>query len=195
MTRALLLTLLCALVAMPRAAGADYSPPQPVVCEKILRCVEQIKLANRQAATDREAALATTQDAYRQYPDPLLCYNLGRLLHQLNRYAEAVEQYNCFLKSGVESPPERLDKARTYLEQAERELVKPPPVLPPIVMPPPPVVTPPLKVAEKPPIYKKWWFWTLVGGAAAGVAAGTAIGIAAREPDLTGVMQYRPFSP
>ena len=165
-----------------------------MVCEKIPHCVEQIKLANRQAATDREAALATTQDAYRQYPDPLLCYNLGRLLQQLNRFAEAIEQYNCFLKSDANSQPERLSKARTYLEQAERELAKPPLPPPPIETTPPPIVTPPSKVAEKTPLYKKWWFWTIVGGAAAGIAVGAAIGVAAREPDLMDVMQYRPFA-
>lgn len=182
-------------MAIPKAAGADAISVQPVVCANIPRCVEQIELAIRQAATDRMAALATTQDAYRQYPDPILCYNLGRLLQQLNRFAEAVEQYNCFLKSGVESQPERLSKARTYLEQAEQELAKTPPLPPPVAILPPPVVQPPPKIAGKTPTYKKWWFWTLVGGAAAAVAVGAAVGVLAREPDLTGVMQYRPFAP
>lgn len=200
MTRALLLgALLGALVAIPNAAHAGDSQAQPVVCEKIPRCVEQTELAIRQAATDREAALATTQEAYRQYPDPLLCYNLGRLLHQLNRFAEAAEQYRCFLNASVDIQPERLSKTRAFLEQVEQELAKTPPprpptsiATPPIIVTPPPIVTPP-KVTEKVPIYKKWWFWTIVGGTVAGIAVGTAIGVAAREPDLVDVMQFRPF--
>lgn len=204
MTRALLLgALLGALVANPNTARAGDSQAMPVVCEKIPRCVEQTELAIRQAATDREAALATTQDAYRQYPDPLLCYNLGRLLHQLSRFSEAVEQYRCFLNSGLAIPPERLSKTRTFLEQAEQELAKTPPppppptsivTLPPIVVPPPPsVVTPPPKVTEKVPVYKKWWFWTIVGSvAAAGIAGGTAGGVIASQNRVP-EPGFRPF--
>ena len=187
---------------MPNAAGADSSPAKPVVCEKIPRCVEQTELAIRQAATDREAALATTQEAYRQYPDPLLCYNLGRLLHQLNRFAEAVEQYRCFLSSGLAIPPERLSKTRTFLEQAEQELAKIPPLPPPptsIVTPPPvavtpsPIVTPPPKVTENVPVYKKWWFWMILGSvAAAGIAGGTAGGVIAHQNHVP-EPSFRPF--
>lgn len=46
--------------------------------------------------------------------------------------------------------------------------------------------------ASQPPLYKRWWFWTLVSVAAAGVATGIGVGIAAREPDTTGLMEYRP---
>lgn len=187
---------------MPNAAGADSSRAKPVVCEKIPRCVEQTELAIRQAATDRDAALATTQEAYRQYPDPLLCYNLGRLLHQLNRFAEAVEQYRCFLSSGLAIPPDRLSKTHTFLEQAEQELAKIPPPPPPptsIVTPPlvavtpSPIVTPPLKVTETVPVHKKWWFWMIIGSvAAAGIAGGTAGGVIDHQNRVP-EPSFRPF--
>jgi hypothetical protein len=75
-----------------------------------------------------------------------------------------------------------------YVEQVEREhAAKAATQTPAATLPP---STPP----EKTPLYKKWWFWTLVGGAAGLVAVGTAIGVSSREPDLTNVMQYRPFT-
>lgn len=188
---------------------AETTPQQPVVCEQVPRCSEQVQAAFQQAKTNREAALAAIQDAYSQYPDPRLCYNLGRLLQQLQRPAKAAEQYRHFLESGVESSPEYLIKARTYLEQVEREsealrkASQPSPaVLPPASLDPAPAITTPASGSlvsgtqpEKTPVYRKWWFWTLVGGASAVIAVGTTLGVLSREPDLSGVTQYRPFAP
>jgi hypothetical protein len=56
------------------------------------------------------------------------------------------------------------------------------------------VVTPgqPDAKAADAPVHKKWWFWTIIGVATAGIATGVGLGLAAREPDTTGLMEYRP---
>jgi len=206
--RALLFGILLCAWASPVAVRAETTPQQPVVCEQVPRCSQQVQGALQQAKTNREAALAAMQDAYSQYPDPRLCYNLGRLLQQLQRPAMAAEQYRQFLESGVESRPEMLIKARTYLEQVEREsealrkASQPPPaVVPPASIDPAPAATTLAAGAlvagtqsETKPVYKKWWFWTLVGGASAVIAVGTTLGVLSREPDLSGATQYRPFA-
>jgi len=154
------------------AAGtgrAESAQQVPFVCEKEPRCFEQVQRAIEQAKTNREAALSTIQDAYQQYPDPRLCYNLGRLLQQLKRPAEAAAQYRRFLEAGVENRPEVIVKARTYLEQMERE------ALPPSVVPAQSVTQPAL--TETKPIYKKWWFWTAIAGGTAAVAIGVGLGV------------------
>lgn len=208
MIRALLFGLLLSTWASPVAVRAETTPQQPVVCEQVPRCSEQVQSALQQAKTNREAALAAMQDAYNQYPDPRLCYNLGRLLQQLQRPTKAAEQYRQFLESGVESRPEMLIKARTYLEQVEREsealrkASQPPTaVVPPVSIDPAPSTTTLAAGAlvagtqpETKKVYKKWWFWTLVGGASAVIAVGTTLGVLSREPDLSGVTQYRPFA-
>lgn len=45
---------------------------------------------------------------------------------------------------------------------------------------------------QRQPAYKRWWFWTIVGVSVAAAATGIALGIAAREPDTTGLMEYHP---
>lgn len=117
--RCFLASLVCSVLS--GAARADSTAQAPVVCTQDAHCFEQLKRALAQAKTNRAAALATLENAYRAYPDPRLCYNLGRLLHQLDRPAEAIVQYRLFLESGVENRPEILIKARTYLEKLERE--------------------------------------------------------------------------
>jgi hypothetical protein len=115
------LLLLSSLAAVLCRARADARPMQQVICQQQPSCAKQVEAAIKQSATDRAAALAIMLEAFRKYTDPRLCYNLGRLYQQLDRPADAAAQYRCFLDSGVESRPEILAKARTYLEQMVAE--------------------------------------------------------------------------
>jgi len=59
--------------------------------------------------------------AYAEFPDPRLCFNIGRLYHQVGETRSAIVHYRKFLDSGAEQDPKRLTKAQSFLEQAENE--------------------------------------------------------------------------
>lgn len=42
--------------------------------------------------------------------------------------------------------------------------------------------------------YSKWWFWTPIGVVVAVSAIGIGLGVAARNPDTTGLTELRPFA-
>lgn len=182
----ILLALGGLLISITRPARAQVPAEQAALdpCVADARCKE---LADRgQAeyqAQQPEAALASLREAYSLQPVPWLLFNIGRIHQKAGRTDEALAAFRAFLQqSQATDEAWQREKARVFVEQIERERVV---VEKPVVNPSPP--------PQKKPIYKKWWFWTIVGGAAA-VAVGTAIGVSAREPDLTDVMQYRPFT-
>lgn len=174
-------------VARPARAQAPAEQAALDACVADVRCK---KLADRgQAeyqAQQHEAALASLREAYSIQPVPWLLFNIGRIHQKAGRTDEALAAFRAFLQqSQAADEAWQREKARVFVEQIERERAAK------TVAQVPAAPLPPLR---KKPIYKKWWFWTIVGGTAAAVAVGTAIGVAAREPDLTGVMQYRPFT-
>lgn len=161
------------------------------------------KLLNDQARQQSGAglladALHSYKRAYEIMPDPRLLYSIARVLHKQGQTADAIPYYRQFLAIPFTQPADQAQQvpAQAFLTQCEAtqkpqiDLTKPPNPTTPDT-PPPPVA------AKRPPVYKRWWFWTIVGGAVAAVAVGVGVGIgtAAREPDLTDVMQYRPFNP
>lgn len=143
-------------------------------------------------------ALRSYKLAYEVTPDPRLLYSIARVLHKQGETAEAIPYYRQFLDTPFVKPTDEAQKvpAQEFLTQCEAAQKLPPEIIKPPVTtipdtPPPTVET------KRPPLYKRWWFWTVVGGAAAVVAVGVGVGVgmAAREPDLTDVVQYRPFNP
>ena len=153
--------------------------------------------------------------AYELRPNPVLLYNIARLLHKLTRFQEACIYYQLFLDSPVEDS-EQKRKAREYLE-ALREMPTPKGAMPPkpveekssqsSAIPsgtPPPVdstqtvaVRPSQSVSNAPTaqppntestsLYRKWWLWTIVGGVVVAGAVGLGVGLASTKPGgLTG---------
>lgn len=186
----LLISLGWLLVALPQPARAQSKAVQaataPDSCLIDPRCKE---LADRGQAEyqahQHEAALASFLAAFAIQPVPWLLFNMGRIHQKAGRTDEALAAYRTFLQqSQADDEASQRDKARLYVEQVDRErAAQAIAVTSSTALPP-----------KKKPIYKKWWFWTIVGGATAAVVVGTAIGVSARKPDLSGVMQYRPFA-
>ena len=148
--------------------------------------------------------------AYELRPNPVLLYNIARLLHKLTRFQEARIYYQLFLDSPVEDS-EQKRKAREYLE-ALREKPSPEKVVPSTPVDVTPTVpdaaaspspttsasTPAAAVrsaqpssnvlatarlgTESTPLYRKWWLWTIVGGAVAVGAVGLGVGLSQAKP-------------
>lgn len=197
MIRQLLLMLLLWLLIPCSVARGQPTLPQ-ADCASNPACAALFKQAQQQfAAGQLGDALRTFKLAHAVNADPRLLYSIARLMHVQEQAIEAIPYYRRFIDSNLDDPAQKA-KAREYLAQCESvaaeaaakkleaERLEKERLLAIHRVEPPP----------KPmPVYKKWWFWTLVGGAAAVVAVGTTLGVLSREPDLTGVMQYRPFAP
>lgn len=170
------------ILAWPARAQDVSSDP----CLRDADCQEL--LARAQAASQEQLyqdALKIYREAYRLSSAPWLLVNIGRMQHKLRRYQEAKKSYARYLAS-TRQPGDDEERATAidFLRQTESQLAT-------SLAAPVAVGSDPNTKEAHQPVYKKWWLWTLVGGATAAVIVGTAVGVSARQPDLSGVMQYR----
>lgn len=107
------------------------------MCAEEPRCLATVNSAMATARTNKQEALSQMLAAYEEFPDPRLCFNIGRLFQQTGQAKEAVIRFRQFLDSGVETDPERLAKAQNFLKQAENDSIQeaPPTVPPPVRQP------------------------------------------------------------
>jgi tetratricopeptide (TPR) repeat protein len=196
MKRPLLLMLLFCLLLPCRAVYGQPTPAQ-YDCANHPGCAALEKQALLQFTAGQLAeSLRSYNKAYELQADPRLLYSIARLMHVQGQEIDAIPYYRKFIESNLDDEPQKA-KAREFLAQCEsmaaaaqakklelQRLEQEQAAQAKHIEP----------IAKPVPLYKKWWFWTIVGGAVAGAAVGTAIGLSAREPDLTGVMQYRPFA-
>ena len=159
--RALAVTLAWLLpVAAVRAQESGSAPPRPIVCQQEPRCFAAVNHALETAKTSKKEALRLMLLAYAEFPDPRLCFNIGRLFQQTAEPLQAAQHYRKFLDSGAELDPDRLAKARGFLAQAEKD-TRPPlpsPTEPPqsprpagMVVPVNPEMLPEITVPTVPP--------------------------------------------
>jgi hypothetical protein len=138
-----------------------------------------------------EAALQSFKEAYRNFEDASLLYNIVQCERQLGHKREAVRSYRAHLNTVGEA--ENRDAVRQIIAQLEREIAdedrRKKESAPPVLATPPPSPSPSpsaksstaVDLSARPPArqpaYKKWWVWTLVGVVAGGAAAGLAVGL------------------
>ncbi|MFO0575831.1 MAG: tetratricopeptide repeat protein [Polyangia bacterium] len=122
-------------------------------------------------------ALTSFQAAYRIEQYTQLLQNIAKCHLQLGHKREALEKFELYLRTD----PNIKDSVRIETQQIVAKLEAE------------------LGVnrlgKEAAPVYKKWWFWTLIGTAAAGAAAGIAVGVVQSQtppPDPNSVMPYTP---
>ena len=196
---------LCSLVPSPACAATDCFADDD--CTALVAKAK--KAHNEKRYSD---ALRLYQNAYDKVPDARLLVLRGRSYFKQGQPDRALDLYRAALPQ-LHGDAERQD-VEQFIRQAEeatqRKGTTSPPVpqttVPPNLLPSAnsrsndPIahsggsVTPEQldAKASSAPVYKKWWFWTIIGVAAAGIATGVGLGIAAREPDTTGLMEYRP---
>lgn len=169
------------------AAATSGLPASKDSCLRNRACRVHAERAAQWSETGRlEEALAEYQAAQALRPTAWLSYNIARLLHRLERPAEALPYYRRYLETGHQEDPEQTRLARTYLAQTQLAAASAPPAAPPMafasapssVVPPPSSVVPPTPLLAEPPMYKAWWLWSILGvivavGVADGVVAAT----------------------
>jgi hypothetical protein len=142
-------------------------------------------------------ALTAFKEAYRNFEDPTILFNIAQCHRQLNQKPEAIRFYRTYL-SELPKAPNR-DEVRQLIAMLETALAQETAAR--TVPPSGTLGTPPRNDAEprpepsvtpatiespradvvraaptRTPVYKKWWFWTAVGGAVV-VAVGVGVGV------------------
>lgn len=187
-------TKVLALVLLVYSAPVAAQPaqPKPPLCDDDLVCTQLRTEAREHSKENRLDEARRAYDlAFQRRPDPMLLFNLARVLHKANRPADAVIYYQRYLDAGAEGRQDLRRKTEEYLEQARREAAAaaPPSATDGQTAQSPPV--PPIEPKRSTPIYRKWWLWTAVGVTIAGIAVGVGLGVAARRP--TDVQPVHPF--
>lgn len=97
-----------------------------IVCQQEPLCLAAVTHALEVAQTSKSEALRLMLLVYEKFPDPRLCFNLGRLSQQSGALLDAAKYYRQFLDSDEEQSPEQRTKARDFLQQVETKLQPPP---------------------------------------------------------------------
>ncbi|SRR6266542_4329794 len=145
--------------------------------------------------SDFDKALAGFKEAYLQYPDPTILFNIGQCQRQLGNKQEALRSYRAYLREATDPP--NGDEVRALirgLEQgvhddeeaarrAKQESAAPHPE--PARTAPVPAPTEPTATSltasappRRKPVYRQWWLWTAVGAVVVGVGLGVGLGVA-----------------
>lgn len=205
----------------PEAAPVDVSQAA-AVCREHPECSRLLSAAKESSAAGQvDAAREQYTQAYRITPDPMLLYNIARMLHRTGRPKEAVTYYHKYLEVGTKEESDMRSKAVAHLAQAEQESatsdeeIEPPPaqaqteIQPQTVVAPAATASPEKTVTDlttrkdrvigtdrvvTTPLKQRWWIWTGIGVAVAGAAVAIGIGAAAYRPNPADAVSLRPFA-
>lgn len=192
-------------------------------CEDDPKCITVADRAGVSSEAGKlDDAVTLYRAAYALRPDPLLLYNIARLLQRMGRLTEAAGPYERFLQSGITDEGLR-SKAQEALAQIRAATASPQPIVP--TAPPEGLrssaqetldqirtatASPQALVSVSPqlpiktscptdkPAYKKGWFWAVVGSVGAVAVAGVVVSIvlATRLPPAAEPgPEFRPFGP
>lgn len=113
--------LLLWLLAGPyvRTATAEASASAPS-CTDIPACSARLAEAQRFAKAEQLGeALRAFLTLFAEYPDPRLCFSIGRLFQRQGQSAKAIAYFQRNLDSGVETDPAKIAKTKRFLEEAQ----------------------------------------------------------------------------
>lgn len=205
--------------AADAALNSKPSSSKKAVCRENPDCSRLLSAAKESSAVGQiEDARGQYVHAYQITPDPLLLFNIARMLQRTRRYPEAIAYYRQYLSEAAAEEVEMRNKAVEYLEQAQRESVSVSATTEPTVPHPsdgntvvsagnltasPSTMTAAIarsRLVASPssgsttPLVQKWWLWTGVGVVVAGVAAAIGLGVVSSRPDISDSASLRPFA-
>lgn len=143
--------MLLAIVSPSQGEAATEEAPLPAqdICLSDAPCREMYKRARELSRTGQlDAAVVLYQEAYKRRPATWLLLNIGRVLHRQGKLTQAIASYESYLGSPRPEDEVRLNKARQFLAQAQRELLSKGSAQPAKAQPQSVAATAP---AEKPP--------------------------------------------
>lgn len=152
------------LLACPSPARAAEAPAAAVPAG--LRFQAYVDLGTRYfRAGQFELAAAALEAALKKEQPPRLFFNLARAYHKSGRHAEALAQYERYLREEPNSP--RRAEVESYCE-ALRGKPQPAPHI---------AASPTAAPSPAPPLYKRGWFWGVVAAGVVVVGASIAAGV------------------
>ena len=202
--------LVLLLYALPFPAASAAAETDTSSCFAKPACQVLFQQAQEQSGMGHLGEAAHLyKTAYDVSADPVLLFNIARVLHKQGQSKEAASYYRQYLSSHSDNA-EQKGKAREFLDQILRMDGASPPAPPvpdstaasrqadPSVKnplgqtegatshPDPLGVSPGVGlrsdvVTASAPIYKKWWLWTLVGGAVAAGVIGLGVELSSRS--------------
>lgn len=198
-----------------QAGGRAKAEPSP--CDEDRACRQQLDLALQADRAKRyEDALAGFRAAYKRKPCPRLAVNVGRTMHKLERYREALGWYREAEKTGAEDETLKQELWGFVLDtQLAMNAPTVPPVLlrPTIQVQPGPVHLTPInninirldmtqsmlvglgmrQEAAAMPVYRRPWLWATVGAVLAAGAIGGAVAAWPRQWQPEGAIPSYPI--
>jgi tetratricopeptide (TPR) repeat protein len=138
-------------------AGSPARAERAASCQQDSVCWRELGRGSKLAeAADYSGALAAFELAFARVPDPRLQINIGRSLHRLGRYDEAIAAFEHYQATApTTSPPEEQEVVRRFLTEAQQAKHQSPP-------------TPPPPPATETPVYKKWSYKKFLNSDGAG---------------------------
>lgn len=157
-------------------------PPEPQDNREIAKVLaEQSRQAYQAGALEDAAALL--RQAYARDPDPVLQYNLARVLDSAGDLQGAATAYRHYLDAAPNDPSRPLIERR--LEAIDGLLAEPAPAPPPPPPLPPVAAAPPQVTTDRPasPLERHWPAWSVMGAGGLALIAGTGLAFATESKE------------
>jgi len=190
-----MLRLACCVLALSLSLGVTPALAEDRVAARqhYKRALSHYKLAEYKLALD------AFKEAFRNFEEPSMLFNVAQCHRQLGQKRDAVRFYRAYLRD-VPAATNRaeVEKLVSDLEEQLAQEAAAARAATARVVPAPTPTTAIVASAPTPkqPAYKKWWVWTIVGGTVAvgvGLGVGLTLGLPRNPSATTQGGTFEPF--